>query len=271
MRVDSKPKWVPDWAWEEFLAYSQVGKHFLQSDLLRPTKAPPAESDCEQVSRRIIFDKDCATVWNAINRRRGEGKEPSIDGDCFSLLNTAFLGFRGSPTLVVVPGSERKRRGKKIAKLSTLLRDEIFALDEIGGVPMPIRQALATPLLKALQSASSCDFDKNLLDEAKAKLGKLDGDNCDALFLGVISSKVFLGKEENVLTSLAEGAVAWSATKPDVYRPDSAGAGREFFVQVMTRHFRNRYNLPLREQVAAITRCLYGGEIDASVVAKLAP
>ena len=43
------------------------------------------------------------------------------------------------------------------------------------------------------------------------------------------------------------------------------------FVRAMTKSFRREFGTPLREQVAALARCIYSCDIDAATIAKLAP
>lgn len=247
MNTRNKPDTVPDRIWELWLDHKDTNY------IWDPCADAPEYIHPRPATLKAIGDACCACVWDAVDRRFSEGATRFI----FDGIQTATEGPNGSHALT--PHAVRKQGGKRIARISRELRE---AIQEV---------ALARTLKEYPTTMGELPLEigyvvrQSLDDICASRLTAEKLDSGVSFALGGIVDNL-----NKVLEGLERGAVAWSLTRPEV-NEKSSDPFRLFFIRDMTRNFRAVFDTPLREQVAALTRCLYRSEIDAATIAKLAP
>ncbi|MEO9078675.1 MAG: hypothetical protein ABI268_05120 [Rhodanobacter sp.] len=248
--VESKPEWVPERIWGIWLIHKDT--NFIWENCADV----PEYIEPRTATQKAILDPECRCVWEAMESRKAdEGAVRMI----FDAIGEARLG--PAACYAETPHSVRYRLGKKIARLSGSLRETLLEVSRISAVNhrtgMALPNALSVPLSRAIfahAQAQKASF---------VWLAKLDAHECTGL----------LNIESNlnvVLDALEAASAAWASTRPEITAKGS-DPRRLHFIREMTRWFRQFFNTPLREQVAALTRCVYECDMNAATVAKLAP
>lgn len=248
--VESKPEWVPERIWILWLDHKNTNCIWEQC-ANAPEYIQPRPN-----TQRAILDVGCRCVWTAIESRFDEGAVRTI----FDVIDDAAEGPAGSHA--EVPHAVRRSLGNKVARLSGALRDALREVaesarssqgnmigeDSTGRLPLE----MWSPLERAIHNI------------AESHLGR------EVPFpVSVAFSKVSRGFD-SVLAGLEVGGARWAETRP-VVTARGNDPRRLYFIREMTRWFRQFFSTPLREQVAALTRCIYECDMDAATVAKLAP
>ena len=246
-----KPEWIPDSAWTDIAEW-----HALQSD-----------PSVHKVVAKVIACQDCECVWRAIEKRinrtvpepglRDEALLPAVPltpawldyllrhtpqpmpgvSPYIIVLATVALYAEWTDEAVMLPAAERRRIAGSIANHARALHDALSSAGGLGKATVPLFH----------------DIGENI---KKRELFR-----ADATILPLFEC----------LDAIAEGAAKWGASLPLVGQPRATGAKRLYFVRRMTKAFRAVFGSPLREQVAALTRCVFECEMDAATVRKLAP
>lgn len=264
--MKKKPVWVPEWVWEdyEYMFDASCGVH------------PP------EGSTKVLMDKRCAVVWEAMTRRAGEGHRKEIEwaqeygrpdykpvfGEAQALFFTLEEALKGPRLSDVIPASKRKSQGQKIMQLARSLRSELEDVCRDDSV----RSELQIGYEEMLRSFAR-QIISNYLDHTTTFVTKPEPDVLKDMekYLYFSLGQLLTGKDFIALSAIERAGLAWGASSPSIYRPDDEGANRLYFMRLLTDFFRNRYGSPLREATAALTRCLFDCEVDAAMVAKLAP
>lgn len=253
--VEAKPDWVPDRIWNLWLDHRNTNFAW------EPCGDEPSFIHPRPATQKAILDADCSCVWFAIERRFDEGAARWI----FDEIDFATEGPCG--THAETPHAVRNQLGEKVARLSGSLRDVLRQVAEAASMPpnqwdrdLRLPNELSVPLSTAVTKL--------------ARSGKaLYASGKKSTELSMHESVLVAGIARNldvVLDALAAAGVAWALTRPEITAKGS-DPRRLYYVRELTRLFRRLFKTPLRAQVAALTRCAYGCDIDAATVAKLAP
>ena len=244
-----KPETVPERIWNLWLDHRETNA------IWDPCSDAPEFIHPRPATEKVILDRECGRVWSTLDRRYDECAVRFI----FDLIQDSFDGPAGGGALI--PHAVRKRHGTRLASLARELAQELASLRGLsasswfhdGPAPLPTeiyRELIRMPLA-ATQLVGTPTKEEN---------------TCRLVRSIVVPEKIV----DYVLSYLERGAEQWSNSSP-VVDERSSNPLRLHFVRSMTIAFHNCFELPMREQVAALTRCLYGSSIDASTVAKLAP
>lgn len=243
----SKPETVPERIWTLWLHHRTT--NFIWDECADAPQYIHPRPAVEQA----IKSEDCKCVWASLDRRYDEGAVRII----FDAIQAATEGPAGSHALT--PHAFRKKSGKQIARLARELRASMEELSAartfmdyppaFSGLPLEIAIGIATVIDEIVKERM---MGKELSFQERYAVS------------GITDNLVPL------LTALEQGALRWSATRPEITEKGS-NPFRLHFIRCMTKTFRDTFNSPLREQVAALTRCIYACDMDAATVAKLAP
>jgi hypothetical protein len=253
--VEAKPDRMPDRVWNLWL------DHRNTNFCWEPCDDEPQFIHPRPATQKAILDAGCGCVWLAIERRFDEGAARSI----FDAIDFAAQGPCGSHA--ETPHAVRDRLGKKVARLSGNLRDALRELAEAATMPpgkwdphLRLPNELSVPLTTVTTA---------LAESGKALYASRKSD----AELSMQESVLISGIARNfdvVLDALEAAGTKWASTRPEVTAKGS-DPRRLYYIRELTRLFRQHFNTPLREQVAALTRCVYDCDMDAATVAKLAP
>ena len=192
-------------------------------------------------------------------------------GPARALLDRAAKCMRGPRKQDRIPGRERARQGKEIARLARSLKE---ALDEV------VMQGVVLPheFNEEFSKAASRTFEPyRLASEVGVVPPVARGErHSPDLHSGAWLTMFRVGEPSSALrypalTAMEAGGEAWSKSKPILFRPNAPAARRLYFLRCMTAFFREEYGTPLREVTATLNDCLFEEQIDVSTVAKLAP
>ncbi len=285
--MDKQPKWVPEWVWTEYLEFVQVCGHMSADWVVELNRA--SERPAERVAREIVFDKDLASLWRAMERRDkshemvwekdqqrthehvSSSGRPKTWGLFMHVLGT----MHGPSPHDLVGHDDRQARGASIAKLARRLRRELARCQiRHSHLPEPIEThvyAAAAALAKNLvQSSVQTRITAGIASSvASARVE-------DAFLMGAMAAFCYGTSQDEplgfpILEGLEAGGDAWAKSEPVVYRPRDKTAVRTYFVRSITAYFRHWYGAPLRKEAASLTRKFFDGDMDASFVLKLAP
>ncbi|HXS74482.1 MAG TPA: hypothetical protein VN725_10640 [Rhodanobacteraceae bacterium] len=274
--MESKPEWVPVWIWNEYLSERSFWADSTNDD------ADDMQYSALIVERfdALIRDRGCQCLWRAMDSRRGKLKENlrsyfdrkgwrpdiPIGGEAERVLSHIAEAAEGIPKHERFSAAERRESGLRIAKLAN---DLLTALEKIDF----IEHGLPRTFNELHQRAAA----HIAIELCRVNVERLSSQGVTADALEVIqewmevSALASLSDYPTALRAIADGGQEWAATTPPVPRVHSDGAARLYFIREMTSYFREYYNTPLREQVAALTRCIFKCEMDTPTVAKLAP
>lgn len=248
----NRPEWIPVQAWAEIEKWQ---RH-------------PGSENVQTVVSKILACKECGCVWRAIERRiaalqskvgprprerlcpvfvRPEeidyllrlSKRPVLgDAPYRTVLVAAVTYSLWRDEAVMFPASERRRLTAPIKRHARLLWESLSSAERIGEATTPLFREIT----KCLEQR-----------------GVIDGRTRAPIL--------------QCLDAIVEGATTWGASSPLVGQPKAGNAERLYFVRRMTEAFRAWFGPehPMREQVAALTRCIFDCELDAATVRKLAP
>lgn len=251
--METKPEWVPDRIWELWLDHRET--NFCWD----PCGDEPSFIHPRPLTQKAMLDAGCRCVWLAVDRRYEEGAiRQTLD-----VIDAAAEGPRGShPDM---PHAQRKLIGKRVARLSgelsEALRDLSAAASQIlyeRGLELPLE--IRVPLDSALIAAA----------ESGKKLYASGRNGFELSMQEFVLATSIARDFDAALDAIRAGSLKWAATRPEVTAKGQSPR-RLYYVRELTRHFRARFGTPLREQVAALTRCAFDCEMDAATVAKLAP
>jgi hypothetical protein len=207
----------------------------------------------------VLRDKECAVVWKSIDTRkqmlwlgRGEPYPRSWALHMFFMLGDSAQSI---PRIARIPSTERQTVGKRIREHALALRDELNAVRDEGGF-----------LLRPFGEAAIAITDRCVAENWDDRDGNTDAKS--AFLMGALAATNNIC---NTLEAVAAAADEWTCTKPGIVRPNNANAVRLYFMRTMTACFRESFDTPLRDAVAALTRSIYQCDMDAATVAKLAP
>ena len=261
----ARPQWVPSWIWAE---YSDVD-FFTRPDSEFDTK----------ILRQILRDKDCAVVWITIDRRKGKPTERRNLlfrargwGEDLILLNEAEQLFDAILSAAVFVGektiasAERRKIARNIRRHANALLAQLIILQNhcVGGgrsfpAAFDVQQQLAAQIL--------CD---RVIAE-NIKYGNKEWESEKFVEAFKFGAACAMWSPNEMLAGLVVASDQWQSTRPPVAQTNSADAKRLYFLRKMTSYFCHAYGTPLRECVAALTRCIYQCDMDSATVAKLAP
>jgi hypothetical protein len=271
--MDARPEWVPEWIWDDYQSY----REFMQ------VCDPPERVDRDiRLVESVLQDKDCATVWLAIDRRKGEPtrryrqwcKTRGLPDNLArsreaEQLFDAFTYFSsGIPRGVAIPSSERRAIAKRIKTHALALRAELEALDaqcDAEGYPHELSECFG-----GLADEVASNFAERNAEFALTHdwLKERRGDKWDGFAVGVMAGLMSI---EDTMGAISGAAEKWAQTKPPVSRPNDENATRLYFMREITNYFRKHYGTPLREPAAVLTRKIFKCDVDAATIAKLAP
>lgn len=257
----TRPRWVPDWAWQ---AYEETRAAFVGS------------AGVALAMDRIMAAQDCECVWQALESRLStfnamiapaaaalDASRPFLqaryqharDPACH-LLQAVANALWTSARQRFTP-AERTRMAERITQLANELREEIGRIVDsqyvYGAFDFPIREFGATCAITLAHHFPDAFPDARMTDCA-----------ADAAYWAGTSYW-------RLLEAYANGAADWAAAPAVVTQAGSQTAERLAFIRLMTAYCRDIYRQPLRRQVAALTGAVFGGQIDANTVHKLAP
>lgn len=269
--IGTKPEWVESWTWT---AYLQFVYHALL-DFRWRQDTDKGKIGAFGVGKKIVMDKECKKVWDYIHRDLATHNYRVVHGDSSSrdrriryacdIFISAQQGTAPPRTADLIPARERKRKGLNIALLAKKLITEIEPLEKLGWIEI---DEFYSPFYNLSERLGDECFER-IKEECFPNMSK------DALFersnLVHDASNNVMNNLTSVLAQLGESASAWSETKPVLYRPNAKDADRTFFVRKMTEMFREAVGRPMREYTAILAKCVYGRDIDAAMVTKLAP
>lgn len=246
--MESRPEWVPERIWTLWLDHRNT--NFCWD----PCEDEPEYIHPRPATQKAIRDPECECVWVAMERRFDEGAVRLIF-DAIDFSTGGPCGSHGE-----TPHAVRSRLGKKVARLSCSLRDALLEVADAASMPpdeldrrLRIPLELSVPLDHAIQTIAE---------------SKKIGPEMDVFGHMALSSVVH--HFDDVLAALGAAGSAWASSRPEVTAKGS-DPRRLHFIRELTRWFRQLFDTPLREQVAALTRCVYECDMEASTVAKLAP
>lgn len=245
--MGKKPDWVPVRIWSLWL------EHRDTNDLWQPCLDAPDDIHPRPETGKAIHDLGCKCVWKALDRRFDENTVRQIFDD----IQEATLGANDSHA--ETPHAIRSRLGGRAARLSLSLRGVI---EEIADARTEERSAWGTDMLPLEISEPLNQVIRELVN---CRSGDRHMSPEDYFALSSIAENIAV-----VLEALRVGATSWASSHPAVTQKGGDPA-RVYFVRKMTKVFRESFKTPLRAQVAALTRCLYPGDMTESNVARLAP
>lgn len=260
--MDEKPEWVNDWAWGQYLIFVRRWTG------LGPGGMTPSKSNMLESARRVMFSESCASIWKGLAKRKTY--DPYIGEDyppVYALLVNIGMALRGPSELENIPKSQRKSGGEKMIGLIRSLRKEFSSIvshDELPEAFVHPAEVKADAVVKAFYSSGFEEAfssmkkgpDQRSFDEKLVKEGA---------FFSILMAL-------NALDAWEEGAIAWSESSPAIYRPNSEGANRAYFVRRVTDYFFSAYRTPFREHTLALCCVFFDcATLDASSIAKLAP
>jgi hypothetical protein len=240
-----------------------------------------------ETARAVFMDRECSVIWPAMARRMSEyaeqweekqiglpeGVRYGSKSPVEFLLFTIQAARHGAAPHERTPTSERKERGGRIARLACELRRELAACKiEEWGLPNEFHKAIRDTAVTVADEFIDDEkewAESHGLPSSQATAREKNGAYRAIQF--AIVQQDSRGLQFPALAAIENGAKAWAASEATLYRPSDPNADRLYFIRAMTDFFRENYNTPLREATAALTRCLFACEINASVVAKLAP
>lgn len=285
--MDKQPLWVPDWVWGEYLEFINHCGHVSADWVFELDRGDERPAEC--VARTIVYEKECASLWKAMEKRDSahckawDSEQRSTPEHFFSEerkrtwgLFMQVLSSTAGRSRHLFEGSDvRLNRGQRIASLALRLRREL-AQTQKSGCHLPdeielhvfseareLAKKLAVQAAEFRQSAGKASSSKSLSDE-------------DHLLRGAMAAFCY-GRSDTeplafpILQGLEAGGIAWSKSKPIIHRPRDGNADRLLFVRDMTTYFRHWYGTPLRKETATLTQKFFDCEIDGAAVAKLAP
>lgn len=245
----------------------------------------------EGAIKKLVYDKDCAGVWQAVDRHDTAGEKEII---VRFLLHEVETALSGPQVQEAIATEKRKRQGKRISDLAAALRNELISLNQ-NDVPPPeilkaYRKACAATLPAIPAYRAKGDYD----DAAKTPiepqlLGELAlGPAGQRILDGVLlaNSQSFLDEarkavaggfmgalmgDSPALMAIEKAGKSWAKTKSVVYHPNHPSADRTYFMRRITAFFESWFDTPLREATVAIVGCFFEGEISVSTVAHRAP
>lgn len=260
--MDERPEWVIDWAWGQYLIFVRRWTGF------GPGGLTSLKSHMLDSARRVMFSESCASVWNGLAKRKTYDHFTTEDfPPIYALLVNIGMALRGPSDLENIPKSQRKSGGKKMVDLIRGLRKEFSSIvshDELPELFVHPAEKKADAVVKAYYSSGfELAFlsmkkgpNERSFDEKLVKEGSLF-----SILMAI-----------NALDAWEEGAIAWSKSSPALYRPNSEGADRAYFVRRVTDHFFSAYRTPFREHTLALSSVFFDcTTLDASAIAKLAP
>jgi hypothetical protein len=273
--MNDKPDWVPDWVWSGYLAFLADFKFHKWIE----------------IGRTIVFDKSCADVWLMMERRAGdfskyhaarsiemrvecpdmpesESTYTNAEKQLLGVLAAACFAREGANPHERIPASERTSRGNRIARLTADLRAELDATRRgpYGWLPEVIARSIR-------DAADATVANSPLVEELEVRAGRGDDGLNGSKYRNVSAHVAHFVTDHDypALSAIERGAANWSRSMPVLYRPNTDGSNRQYFIVMMTDHFRRFYGTPLRDATASLTRALFNDDTDAATVAKLAP
>ena len=269
--IGAKPDWVESWTWTAYLQFvSATLVQFKWHQDIGKRKI-----DAFGVGKKIVMDKECKKIWDYIHRDLATHNYGVVHADSYSrdrriryacdIFVSAQQGTAPPRPADLIPARERKRKGLNIALLARKLMSEIEPLEKLGWMEI---NEFYSPFSKLSEMLGGACFEK-VKEECFQHISE------DELFqrsnLVMDATSNVIDNLTSVLTQLGDSASAWSETKPVLYRPKAKDADRTFFVRKMTEMFREAVGSPMREYTAILAKCIYGRDIDAAMVTKLAP
>lgn len=261
--MEEKPEWVPEWIWE------------VRSKI----RAERSDVNDEWAAKRntvldeVIADPGCAVLWKAMSRRRGtefvafngrlkDFSPPLHKNKDFlsSELHWVEIFLCRLPLMALglleedkIPAATRRAQGKTIARLASELSAALFESQFKDGTwPHPLSYGA---MHSAFHTTAGHGYDR-----LSGWLKQATYDPEDAM-----------NQLLDALRATAVAGEAWASWESVVSRPNDPNASRLRFIREVSEFFRRMYDSPLRDCVAALTRCLFKCEMDAATVAKLAP
>jgi hypothetical protein len=263
--TESKPEWVPDWVWDEYL------------DAMRADYPPTLHADVKdtyEMLAHLIESPLCSTVWRAMDRHAKQFAEIEASS-LFHTVHTnqvralvrevenALCGLHGPERMTK---AERAKVGRDIAKRAGQLRDLLQKLAGLEGLPDTelhgAEMAFFLPfefMFAAGQVAKEqFEKDRHVPSESPA-LSRLLMHTCYGDLFGS-------------LRAIERGAEAFGSRPPVVPKPNAENAVRTYFIRKITSYFARAYGTPLREGTLALASMFFDcADLDASAVAQLAP
>lgn len=276
--MDTKPDWVPEWVWSEYLSF--VRKYSRWAKL--PGDSSKTGTRMLEIARLVIFDKNCAVIWPALERRSEVAQSTWIElnkglpeyvrrGDphqIISLLTEVALAARGPSPDEVIPATARKLKGERIARLASELRREVTSIIPDGNCPRIFFNAYGDTADSVCDDVvETCKLLTERIENSAPPSEELE----EVRFAGRNGFLYGISGDFPALVAIEQAAIAWSQSEPVIYRPNDANASRLYFIRRISNYFRVRYHTPLREATAALTRQIFSCEIDVATITKLSP
>lgn len=278
--MDAKPSWVPDWAWDEYLGFIRGQERWASV----PSMHGGTVGEHMKVAALAIFlDKGCEVIWAPLAKRRAhhkrrwveqqkglpDGYECGSESIVVSLLFAVAVAMRGPPPHALTPASQRKERGNRIARLADELWQELAASAIAGwGLPVEVDEAVERSARASVPAFMRNEEELHVTYRGEPAHWDASQSN---FALRAIAYALSPSAGFPALQALKKGGLDWANSEPTLYRPNDPNAARLYFVRAITFFFKEHFGGPLREVTAAITRCLFEGDIDGHTVAKIAP
>lgn len=252
----ARPEWVPEWLWDKYL------------QIKREAGDRPAPDTITQVLEKLFADQRCEVVWNAMTKRKGEEfrafrarnnfiqkeqeQDRTWDDVKMCLIRIPIMASGLSEEDKVLP-SKRAKQGDELARLARQLRNDLLETRLPNRWPHPLSSDFGMQMYKLTSSNHLTEASKRTMEILTTDSELVFGDLCDEL------------------AALAFAAETWASWKSLIKHSNSSNADRLHFIRWMTGFFKNMYDSPLRESVAALANVLFDCNLSAQDVAKLAP
>jgi len=252
----ARPDWVPEWLWDKYLQIKEEGGD------------RPAPEVITQVLEKLFSDRRCEVVWNAMTKRKGEEfsafrarrgfvqKDHALDAGWddvkMCLIRIPIMASGLSEEDKVLP-AKRAKQGEALARLARQLRNELMETRLSNRWPHPLSSDFGMQMYALTSHDHLTEASKRAIEILSTEPEEALGDLCDEL------------------AALASAAQTWGSWESLIKQPNSSNADRLRFIRWMTEFFKNMYDSPLRESVAALANVLFDCNLSAQDVAKLAP
>lgn len=244
--------------------------------IARELKRHPELQDDEYLSRAIESAAVTPQHWKPIQKKAGA---TAATGSCSPLLSLAWAlrtGIEEFKPARQLTRKQRKKLADRVRKNCSSLEEDLRSLDEHLDWRHRELRVAKDALLEVLLDQYGHHPADHVVRTLSTYRYPVLRPNWDE---GVLASVLSLPE---MLHTVADAAGRWASLDPkaarvaEIPRPTLARADRNFFLRVLTEHFRLHYSTPLRELTAALGDTFFPEDdpdvrLDPKQVQKIAP